>query len=684
MAGDQMPVLTLDIDESKIKALEEVSEKFKAAFNVGPGGLPMPSFGRSPRPGNSKYNNGENEFIPAVDRLFKGLNKESEGTLKTFRQINKTLSATTSKLKYLFTTTVSWGAKIAAIGGGGMFGYGYMAQRVSEQYQQSQGLNMTNGQKQAAESVYGARFSFVQSTMDALAKGQYKTSAEYRALRSLGLDPLRSPGENLPKFISAVDQIRKQYGDTALAALEARGVNWVGTAGLNEIRANSDRLPLFSQQYTERSQQLDKNLSSETQRDYQDTSSSLIYNSDRIKTAWEEAIGGLNPQIRELSSTVTNGVEDFLKGDNFKWIVGEVGKGLTDLSLWLNSEQFKTDMKDFATSVGTMARAIGMAIKWLSGKLPGVDLEEGNPESNNAVVDSLIDALVVGGGAYAGAKVGGLTGAGWGAYAAYLYNDRENIWDSAQASWDYTKRNVGDALSSVGVETDLGRRNVREVRQWPEWANVFHGGRQGPIIRQGNSNGVVFGSNIQADIPGGSGAFTDNYSNNPNGRRLARGIRNNNPGNLKFVGQYGAVLEDGIDASHAKFTTMSEGISALERQIGLYLQRGRNTINSIFDIYSEENKESYKGHVSRVMGIGRDDVISFSDDERIFKLIKSIISMENGKDARYISDADIRNAMAIRKKGDADSLATIRLQVEPTSGADISTQVKGMYITPRY
>jgi hypothetical protein len=57
----------------------------------------------------------------------------------------------------------------------------------------------------------------------------------------------------------------------------------------------------------------------------------------------------------------------------------------------------------------------------------------------------------------------------WGAYAGYLVSDRENIKASAKSSLDYTKRNIGDALATVGIKTDLGRKDVSEVREWPAW-----------------------------------------------------------------------------------------------------------------------------------------------------------------------------------------------------------------------
>ena len=48
----------------------------------------------------------------------------------------------------------------------------------------------------------------------------------------------------------------------------------------------------------------------------------------------------------------------------------------------------------------------------------------------------------------------------WGLYTGYLVSDRENIAASAESSWDYTKRNTGDFLRWIGIDTDLGRKNT--------------------------------------------------------------------------------------------------------------------------------------------------------------------------------------------------------------------------------
>jgi len=58
--------------------------------------------------------------------------------------------------------------------------------------------------------------------------------------------------------------------------------------------------------------------------------------------------------------------------------------------------------------------------------------------------------------------------------------------------------------------------------------------------------------------------------------------KNNNPGNLIYVGQYGAVSGEG---GFAKFPTYQDGLQALYNQIQLYASRGL-TIQGMMDIYA--------------------------------------------------------------------------------------------------
>ncbi|ECN6005586.1 lytic transglycosylase domain-containing protein [Salmonella enterica subsp. enterica serovar Brandenburg] len=379
MAGNQLPVLTLDFDDEKIKKLQEISDKFKEAFAIGPGGKPLPGGSHTPSVPSTWGDKGKKR-VPETqfDKFLKGLNKDAQGTLKTFGLINKTLQTTTSRLKGLFQTTISWGVKIAAIGGGGgMFGYGYMTNHVAQQYRSSQGLGVTTGQMQAASAVYGTRISNTGNIMQALANARDNPGdPNYSALMALNINPRDGAAANMPKLFERVTSLLKQYKDTGvsqsiLKAYRLDGMIDVATA--NQILANSDRFPQLNQQFAEQSQKLDSAMGSGTQQKYQDLSARFAINANRIGNSFIKALARLSGPIGRISDNLTASIERFLNGRNGQALFDTLASGLEKLGKWLGSDDFQTDLKTFAICVKKIITAIGDVISWIAGTTGGVD-----------------------------------------------------------------------------------------------------------------------------------------------------------------------------------------------------------------------------------------------------------------------------------------------------------------------
>lgn len=381
MSESQLPVLTLDFSDEKITKLNEIADKFKNAFNVGPGGLPVPVPAAPPpatQPEDKTDQPGKKPQGESGEKFLKNLNKEGAGTLKTFTLINKTLSATTNTLKGLFTTTVSWGAKLAALSVAGPFGYGFMAHRATEQYKTSQGLGMTTGQMQAAQNVYGSRFSGTSSIMQSLAAAQNDpTSNEYRGLMSLGINPQNGAAANLPVLLERVSALIKQYKGTGAAqtVLNSMGLGgMVDVATTNQISANSKQLPGLGKRFAEQSQLLDRDMGSSTQQNYQDLSARLAYDTDRIGNSVLKALSKLSGPIGQISDNLTASIDRFLNGRNGKALFDTIANGLQKLGNWLGSDDFQNDLKTFADCVKQIISVIGDAIKWIAGTTGNVNL----------------------------------------------------------------------------------------------------------------------------------------------------------------------------------------------------------------------------------------------------------------------------------------------------------------------
>lgn len=198
----------------------------------------------------------------------------------------------------------------------------------------------------------------------------------------------------------------------------------------------------------------------------------------------------------------------------------------------------------------------------------------------------------------------------WGLYAGYIVSDRENIADSAKSSLSYTKRIIGDTLTAIGIKTDIGRRDVSEVREWPAWMDWLHGG-PGKVIRQGQSNGVVYGSNIQPDIPGG-GTLAD---------------RNNNPGNIRPVGGNGFRF----------FESALQGWEAMKNQLMRYFTgkttgRALQTIQDIVSTWApagdNNDPKKYAQDVAKWMGVSPNTVLNLANPETMVALMQSMARKE--------------------------------------------------------
>jgi len=113
-----------------------------------------------------------------------------------------------------------------------------------------------------------------------------------------------------------------------------------------------------------------------------------------------------------------------------------------------------------------------------------------------------------------------------------------------------------------------------------------------------------------------------------------RGIRNNNPGNLNFVGQAGAVREAGPNGRFAVFRTAQEGLDALAKQLRLYAQRGIRTVRDIISKFAppgENNTQAYIASVSRSLGVAAGGTIDVNDPHVMQGLMNAIIRVENGR-----------------------------------------------------
>ncbi|WP_406682139.1 lytic transglycosylase catalytic [Escherichia coli] len=318
-----------------------------------------------------------------------------------------------------------------------------------------------------------------------------------------------------------------------------------------------------------------------------------------------EVIGGLVVAMRILNSTFWKSPIGLITG-----LIVALGLLWEDYKTWKEGGNSLIDWEKWQPAIDKAKDAI----TWLRDHL--LELKDGVGGWQNAleILGTFIAGVWVSKVLGAFGKISGLPVPPWlklwALYAGYIVSDRENIADSAKSSLRYTKRIIGDTLAAIGIKTDIGRRDVSEVREWPAWMDWLHGG-PGKVIRQGQSNGVVHGSNVQPDIPGG-GTLAD---------------RNNNPGNIRPVSGKGFRF----------FESALEGWEAMKNQLMRYFTgkttgRALQTIQDIVSTWApagdNNDPKKYAQDVAKWMGVSPNAILNLTDPRTMGALMQSMARKE--------------------------------------------------------
>ena len=119
-------------------------------------------------------------------------------------------------------------------------------------------------------------------------------------------------------------------------------------------------------------------------------------------------------------------------------------------------------------------------------------------------------------------------------------------------------------------------------------------------------------------------------------QQLPRGIRNNNPGNIRHGANWLGLKPNGrnMDSAFCVFTAPVYGIRALAKVLINYKRiHGLNTVRQIVSRYAPPNENqttAYIQSVAKQLGVYPDTVIDIEERGVLTVFIKAVIRMENG------------------------------------------------------
>ncbi|UUF13246.1 MULTISPECIES: hypothetical protein [Flavobacterium] len=156
--------------------------------------------------------------------------------------------------------------------------------------------------------------------------------------------------------------------------------------------------------------------------------------------------------------------------------------------------------------------------------------------------------------------------------------------------------------------------------------------------------------------------MSKSFLNNP---KVALGLRNNNPGNLRTtnIAWQGKIpLSQNTGKGFEQFENVYWGLRAMLKDLIHDINKGKNTVKLLISEYAPKSDnndtDSYINSVAKTLGVTPTQKLTEINTKFLLKLVRAILQVELGKDHKLVTDTDI--VKAITMLGD---VSTINLKV---------------------
>lgn len=123
-----------------------------------------------------------------------------------------------------------------------------------------------------------------------------------------------------------------------------------------------------------------------------------------------------------------------------------------------------------------------------------------------------------------------------------------------------------------------------------------------------------------------------------NSKGTPRGIRNNNPLNIRIGNNWWGEVENQTDTQFEQFEKMEYGIRAAFIILRRYIEKyGRNTVELIVSSWapsSENNTKAYIKFVCEKAGFPEDYIIKYDNKKTMVRLVDAMIQYECGRQVK--------------------------------------------------
>lgn len=250
------------------------------------------------------------------------------------------------------------------------------------------------------------------------------------------------------------------------------------------------------------------------------------------------------------------------------------------------------------------------------------------------------------------------------------------------SSWlDGLVSNLGNAIDTAAQNKAFEKNVVPAItgtpapQQQPGFLGRLFGGNSipAPAAQQqmaatnpAPSSAAVKGFGVSASPD--ATALNSYLSDQSRRSTLPAGMRNNNPGNIKFVGQnvpgiVGPSQNTDEGDPQAVFATPEAGMTAMYSLLAKKYSSGKTTANSIIAGKGGWTPGNYQAaaNVARYAGLSPDQDINFNDPTQAAKFMRGLMMQEHGNSSRLYPDSMITAAIggSVRPSSQATGYAPL-------------------------
>lgn len=128
--------------------------------------------------------------------------------------------------------------------------------------------------------------------------------------------------------------------------------------------------------------------------------------------------------------------------------------------------------------------------------------------------------------------------------------------------------------------------------------------------------------------------------------KLPRGVRNNNPLNIRYVpsNKWQGLCDVPSDGAFCRFTSMLFGFRAALKLVRRYILGGDKTVSGIIQRWAPPSENSTSVYIQSVVslaGVPADGRLDFADRRKICKIVRAMAIVENGPAYAHLFPLDL-------------------------------------------